>query len=179
LKPLPQDRFVSRHEYKLSPIICYATELPGNKQGAMSHLEMLSFLGTGHLYPLAALGRELARRGHQIKNFGDGTANQVMLAKVARKSMATWKNWRSDYDHIHTFATCALLFFLGGIIFVIGQTANGGKQNGLSKTGPTCIRQLARLAVREPCLKWMRGAGILKPPHRKHGYQFPCGGRLA
>jgi hypothetical protein len=140
---------------------------------------MLSFLRTGDLHPLAALRRELVRQGHQINNFGDGTANQVMLAKVARKSMATWKNWRSDYDLIHTLRPVHCCFLSGGIIIVIGQTANGGKQNGLPKTEPTCVRQLARLAVREPCLKRMRGAGILKPPDRKHGYHFPCGGRLA
>jgi hypothetical protein len=56
---------------------------------------------------------------------------------------------------------------------------NGGKQNGLSKAGPICIKQLANLAVREPCLKRMRGTCILEPPDRKHGHQFPCGGHLA
>src|SRR5258708_13835488 len=35
----------------------------------MSHLGFLSFPGTGHLNPLAALGRRLQRRGHQVTVF--------------------------------------------------------------------------------------------------------------
>src|SRR5258707_15506763 len=35
----------------------------------MSHLGLLSFPGTGHLNPLAALGRQLQQRGHQVTVF--------------------------------------------------------------------------------------------------------------
>jgi UDP:flavonoid glycosyltransferase YjiC (YdhE family) len=35
----------------------------------MSHFGILSFPGTGHLHPLAALGRELVRRGHIVTIF--------------------------------------------------------------------------------------------------------------
>jgi len=42
---------------------------PGRAINNMSHLGFLSFPGTGHLNPLAALGRRLQRRGYQVTVF--------------------------------------------------------------------------------------------------------------
>jgi len=41
---------------------------------------MLSFPGTGHLHPLTALGRQLARRGHQVTVFQVADAEPVIRA---------------------------------------------------------------------------------------------------
>ena len=46
----------------------------------MTHFGILSFPGKGHLYPLTALGRELARRGHEVTVFQVPDAGPLVRA---------------------------------------------------------------------------------------------------
>jgi len=50
----------------------------------MSHFGILSFPGTGHLHPLTALGRELARRDHKVTIFQVGDVEYLVRAAGLR-----------------------------------------------------------------------------------------------
>ena len=50
----------------------------------MSSFGILSFTGTGHLHPLTALGRELARRDHTVTTFQIADVEHLIRAAGLR-----------------------------------------------------------------------------------------------